>query len=179
MTPTGLLYRERTKDALYGVTGSFLSLSIGYHVMKGAESVMESYSLPLQERVNYFNFYKGFSQLKDPLLRGALKILAVVYTSVFIPILESWLFHDMIYTWQERNDELKEGEHIRVFRVISNSCIFGAFHFSIFAGWANLPILAVSTVVGVIFAALREIRGNNRATMIAHILNNAIVMLTI
>lgn len=175
-TQIGYTYQEFSQDVLLGTTGSAVSLSAGFGALRGTHALMETWGLPLQEDPTYFSYFGAFSKIADPLLRTVLKTLAVVYITILIPIIESWFFHNMLYSWQETKSD---GLFVRSYRVLTNALIFGAFHYSLFAGWANIPILVVSTIAGIVFAALREITGNVRATTIAHMLNNTIVMLTI
>lgn len=164
-------------DFQLGVIGSAVSLSTGYVVMETSAHLMKQWGLSFTESQTFFPFYETLSQMGQGLLRGVLKLLAVVYVILIVPIVEEWFFRDLLYSFQERGDPHKDAMGLRVYRVISNGVVFGAFHVSLFQGWANIPILTVTTVTGIIFATLREMTGNIRASTVAHSLNNSFFML--
>ncbi len=160
-----------------GALGSALALSSGYVAMETSVSLMKRWGLSALEPQTFFQFYETLSQISSSLLRGVFKSIAVVYVTLIVPIVEEWFFRDLLYSFQERNSYPSENLGLRVYRVISNGVLFGAFHVSLFQGWANIPILTVTTIVGVVFAALREVTGNARASTVAHCFNNSFFML--
>lgn len=165
-----------SKDVVYGATASAISLPTSYGVMRLSHAALEQWGVKPVETQNYFRYYESFSKLSNPFLKTLLKAVAVAYAIIIIPIMEEWFFRGVVYDWLKDNSQ----ETIpRVFRVVSNALIFGAFHFSFFYGWGNLSILVVSTIAGMVFATLREITGNVRASTIAHMINNTVVLLTV
>jgi len=157
-------------DLTLGAVGSLTSLSVGYVVMKGSERILEEWGIQNLESQTYFQVYETIEKISSGLLRGILKCLAIVYVAILVPVLEEWIFRDLLYKWQE------ESLSSRVYRVLANGIVFGAFHYSIMQGWANILIVAVTTIAGIVFAALRELRGDRWASTVAHSLNNSLVL---
>ncbi len=162
-------------DVAYGALGSSVSISMGYGAMKGAQHVMANWGFNVVESHSYFHLYDSLGKVSHTLLRGVLKSLSVVYVVLLVPIVEEWFFRDLMYKWQESNSP-GEKTSTRVFRVISNGLIFGAFHFSLLLGWSNILVVVVSTIAGIVFALLRELRGDRWGSTIAHSLNNSFVL---
>lgn len=144
--------------------------------METSVSLMRKWGLPQQSHT-FFQFYETLSQIGQGFLRGMLKCIAIVYVILIVPIVEEWFFRDLLYSFQENGHRSNDSLGVRVCRVITNGVVFGAFHISVFQGWANIPIMTVTTVAGVVFAALREMTGNARASTVAHSLNNSFFML--
>lgn len=168
-----------SRDLVLAAAGSTLSLPAGYAALYGTSHLMEASGIREIGAQSYFHYHESFKKIANPFLRTALKAVSIFYITLFVPILEEWVFRNKIYGWQEaQSNPNKDSSIQRMYRILSNALLFGAFHFNIFHGWANFPVLVVSTIVGVVFAALREITGNYRASTIAHVLNN-VVMVTI
>lgn len=166
--PVQELVRE---DFELGAKGAIFSLTSGYVTLHTSQFVMERVGIPTVRPQSFLGFYDHFQKINNSLMRALVKSLTIFYLVILVPIVEEWIFRDWIYQMQ------KESGASQVYRVISNGILFGAFHFSIFFGWANLPIVAVATVIGIIFAILREMRLNSYASTIAHSINNAVVFL--
>lgn len=164
-------------DIGLGAIGSAVSLSAGYVAMESSAHLIKKFGVILNEPQTFFRFYESLSKISHGLLRGIAKSVAVVYVILLVPILEEFFFRDLIYKWQEDHALAGEKCAAKVYRVLSNGIIFGAIHFSFFQGWANVPILAVTMVAGIVFAALRELTGNTRASTVAHCMNNSFFML--
>lgn len=162
-------------DVAYGALGTSISLSVGYGAMRGAEHLMHNWGVNGLDSNTYFHLYDSVGKVSNGLLRGVLKSLAVVYVVLLVPIIEEWFFRDLMYKWQESNSP-GEKTSARIYRVISNGLIFGAFHFSLLLGWSNILVVVVSTIAGIVFALLRELRGDRWASTIAHSLNNSFVL---
>lgn len=163
-------------DFAFGAVGSAVSLSAGYIAMKSSEHFLEKWGLKSIEAQTYFNLYQGLGNISNALLRGVLKTFAVFYIALLVPIIEEWFFRDLMYKLQESENPNGDKMTARVYRVIANGVIFGAFHFSFLQGWANILIVVVSTIAGLVFALLRELRGDRSASTIAHSLNNSFVL---
>lgn len=176
LLPTGA--NPFSRDLALGLAGSCISLPLGFGAMKGTLSLMNSWGIPLGEEQTHFHLLEILSKVKQPFLRVALKICAVAYVTLLIPLIEEWVFRGLLYQQQEKviqgNDLSK-----RFIRILTNALIFGAFHISLFQGWTNLPLVVVSSVAGLVFASLRELTGSWRASAICHILNNTLVLLVI
>ncbi len=164
------------KDVGYGAAGSCVSLTLGYGGMLGAKQLMQYWGVKGIETQSYFYLYEFIGKIANGLLRTILKSMAVVYVIILVPIIEEWFFRDLIYKWQESVSPPGEKLSTRIYRVISNGLIFGAFHFSLLLGWSNIPIVIVSTIAGIAFALLREWTGNRWASTVAHSLNNSAVL---
>lgn len=172
----GDLGRLTPRDIELGVMGGAISLSMGYFVLKGSEFFMEMLGLKSAHAQSYFFIYESLGKISHALLRGVLRVFAVVYVTLLVPIVEEWFFRDLIYKMQESEKPAEEPIGARIYRVISSGIIFGAFHFSLLQGWANIAIVAVSTVAGVVFAVLRELTGDRWSSTVAHSLNNSLVL---
>jgi len=168
---SALLEIPREKDFSLGTRGAIISLTGGFAALKGSEYLMQNLGIRVSNPQIFFRYYEHLQGVSNMLLRGALKILAIFYVVIFVPIVEEWLFRDAIYGWQK-----KEGQASKTYRILSNGILFGAFHVNIFYGIANIPVVAVATFAGIVFAALREKTGNIYASTIAHSINNAVVL---
>lgn len=60
----------------------------------------------------------------------------------------------------------------RVGKICLNGLLFGLLHTTYNQGWNNLGILAITTFLGCLYAALREATGDTLASTIAHSLHN-------
>ncbi|MDN3507161.1 MAG: CPBP family intramembrane metalloprotease [Simkaniaceae bacterium] len=159
------------KDLSLGVRGAVISLSGGLASLKGSEFLLKQWGVRVSNPQTYFRYYELLNGMGNVLLRGALKTLAIFYAVLFVPIAEEWLFRDAIYKWQEKDEGAS-----RVYRILANGAVFGAFHVNFFYGLSNIPVVAVATFAGIVFAALREKTGNIYASIIAHSINNAVVL---
>jgi len=168
---TAALLEIPKRDISLGVRGGVTSLTGGFAALKGSEYLMQKWGVRTSNPQTFFRYYEQLQDVSNMLLRGALKTLVIFYVVIFVPIVEEWLFRDVIYAFQE-----KETQASRIYRVLSNGIVFGAFHVNIFYGVANIPVVAVATFAGVVFAALREKTGNIYASTIAHSINNAFVL---
>jgi len=171
--------RHFSEDLALGVAGSTVSLPAGFAAMKTSECFLEKWGLKNAETQSFFPLYESLSEISNKLLRGVLKALCVVYITLFIPIVEEWFFRSYLYQLQESANTQEESLWSKVYRVFSNALVFSAIHYSFVQGWANIPILVVTTVVGVVFATLREISKSWRASAVAHCLNNSFMMMTL
>lgn len=163
-------------DVAYGAVGSSVSLTLGYGGMLAAKQLMQYWGVRGVENQSYFYIYEFIGKIASGMLRGILKSMAVVYVIILVPIIEEWFFRDLIYKWQESVSPPGATLSTRIYRIVSNGLIFGAFHFSLLLGWSNIPIVVVSTIAGIAFALLREWRGNRWASTVAHSLNNSAVL---
>lgn len=178
MTCPVLLTEKITYEDLHlGAIGSAASLSTGYVLMETSVCLMKKWGLSHTQPQTFFQFYETLSQIGQGLLRSILKCLAVIYVILIVPIVEEWFFRDLLYSFQESGHRQQDSLGLCIYRVISNGILFGAFHVSVFQGWANIPIVTVTTVAGIVFATLREMTGNARASTVAHSLNNSFFML--
>ncbi len=163
-------------DILLGAAGSVVSIGIGYGAMRGTQVLMENWALKGLESQSYFHLYDWLGTVSSGLLRGILKSVAIAYIVILIPIVEEWFFRDVLYSWQEAKSSSPDKLSSRIYRVLSNGLVFGAFHFSLLLGWSNIPIVAVSTIAGFVFSLLRELTGDRWASTVAHSLNNSFVL---
>lgn len=165
------LQEEIREDFVLGAKGAAISLTAGFITLQTSQFLMNTWGFPIAKRYAFFQFYEHLQSVGNFLLRGVLKTLTIFYIVILVPLIEEWVFREWIYQMQEESGASK------IYRVISNGILFGAFHYSFYLGWANIPIIAVTAVAGIVFAALREIRKNSYASTIAHSLNNAAVFL--
>ncbi|MBS0628845.1 MAG: CPBP family intramembrane metalloprotease [Verrucomicrobia bacterium] len=165
-----------SSDLLLGAAGSTVSLSLGYGAMRGTKIFLEKWGVSELQSQSYFHIYDWIGTLSNSLLRGILKSIAVVYIILLVPIVEEWFFRDVMYSWQEGSSLNSDHFSSRVFRVLSNGLIFGAFHFSLLLGWSNVLIVVVSTIAGLVFSLLRELTGDQWSSTVAHSLNNSFVL---
>lgn len=165
-----------SRDMALGVLGTSIALPLGYSAMKGAGYFMTQWDLPIEESFTVFRFYDALEKVSDSVLRSALKVLAILYVVIITPIIEEWVFRGLIYKWQSSDAGQVESSAYKTYRILSNALICGAFHIHPLQGWVNIPIFAVSTISGIVFATLREITQNQWASTIAHSLNNTFVL---
>lgn len=163
-------------DILLGAGGSAVSLSLGYGALSYTRRVMENWGVGTTGSQSYFHLYDVIGTVSSGLLRGILKTVAIFYIVVLIPIVEEWFFRGVMYSWQEATAPAENKMSARIFRVLSNGLVFGAFHFNLLLGWTSIPIVVVSTIAGIVFSSLRELSGDFWASTVAHSLNNSAVL---
>jgi membrane protease YdiL (CAAX protease family) len=165
-----------SSDLLLGAAGSTVSLTIGYGAQRYTQDLLENTGINLANSQSYFHIYDWLATVSSGLVRGILKATAVFSIVLLIPIIEEWVFRDLMYSWQEASNANGNRFASRAFRVISNAIVFGAFHFSPLLGWSNIPIIVVSTIAGFVFSLLRELTGDRWASVVAHSMNNSFVL---
>lgn len=163
-------------DTRMGLLGASISIPAGFLTMKASQHFLSNWGAGATLSQSLFPLFEVLSKVSHGLLRGMLKTFAVVYVILLVPIAEEWLFRGRIFGWQQAEEPQKEPMSSRVYRVITNSIVFGAFHCSLMLGWASLPIFLISTVTGVVFATLRERSGGLVAPIVSHSMNNAVVL---
>ena len=164
------------RDVGLGAIGSSIALTQGYVTMKGAESLMRSWGIQVDESQTVFRIYDSLDNIANPLLRISLKAIAIVYVILLMPVVEEWFFREWIYRKQLSENFEQDTRVQKAYRILTNGLIFGAFHLGPFRGWVGIPIFAVSAISGIIFAILREMTQNLWASTIAHSLNNTFVL---
>ncbi len=163
------------KDVVLGVAGASVSLSAGYAAMKATESLLCRWIGKCSQLQAHFHLYKYVEGISNEFLRRSLEISVTAYAVLLIPIVEEWLFRDVIHSKLEEKIP-GNGLSSRVLRVFASGAIFGAVHFGFAPGWMNILMFVVSAVTGVVFAVLREITGNRWAPTFAHVLNNSFML---
>lgn len=153
-----------------GSVGGAVSTSLGYLAYSSSKSLLAASGINTNHPRIFLRIYSQFQSISNSMIQLFAKVSFLFYLVVFIPIVEEWLFRDVIYSKQV------DGGGGRVFRVLTNAVLFGALHFSLFLGWSNVPAIAFVTIAGVVFAALRELTGDHRASIIAHSINNCVVV---
>ena len=129
-----------------------------------------------RQRTGIYPLYDKLSYLSQPFLRGMLKTFFISYVLLIGPVVEEWVFRDILYSKQVQSKTPSFFFTQRIYRIVANGLIFGAFHLNLIHGWGNLPIFVVTTVAGIVFASLREKTGNVRASTAAHCMNNCCLM---
>lgn len=165
------VHKLETEDFYLGPSAAAASLTGGYIALRGSTALMETAGYKINPAQSFFLLPNQIGAIKNSLVRGALKAFSVFSIVILAPIVEEWLFRYQIYKWQEEDPAPK------AYRIMSNAVIFGAFHYSIFLGMANIPIVLCASISGIVFATLREMRGNCYASVIAHSINNAVLLL--
>ena len=164
------------RDIAYGVAGSAIALPLNYGIMAGTDALLRSYGVERKEPQDIVRIYEAIGVVASAFFQVILKVLLIAYIVLIGPILEEWLFRDKLYSWQESAKQANESYLDKGFRVVSNGLLFGAMHYGPSQGWTNIPIIAVTSVSGIVFASIREMTGSWRASTISHSLNNAFVM---
>lgn len=165
------VHKLETEDLYLGTSAAAASLTSGFIALRGSTALLDAAGYKFKTAQSFFLLPDKIGAIKNSLLRGALKAFSVFSIVILAPIVEEWLFRYEIYKWQEEDPAPK------AYRIMSNAVIFGAFHYSIFLGMANIPIVLCASISGVVFATLREMRGNCYASVIAHSINNAVLLL--
>lgn len=167
----------RIKQVALGVLVFLVEVPITDWVMRKTVDLMVFFNFDLSDGhqiVQLWTVTEGFTL---GLLNMTFKAAVFVYTIILGPILEEWLFRDLLHnnmrTWIKNPDSSCH----KVVRVLLNGLIFGTVHLSPFRGWANAPIFLISFLLGTTFAALREVTGNTVASTTTHILHNGDAML--
>ncbi len=164
-------HKLETEDLYLGASAAAASLTGGYIALRGSTAIMEAAGYEINAAQSFFLMPNHLGEINNTLIRGAVKTLSVFSIVILAPIAEEWFFRYEIYKWQEEDPAPRD------YRIMSNAVIFGAFHYSIFLGLANIPIVLCASISGIVFATLREMRGNCYASVIAHSINNAVLLL--
>lgn len=123
--------------------------------------------------------------------------LVAIYAAIGAPLVEEALFRGALRDyfesaepqgrWKIVKNRLHEFFHgkattsilhgSRLKTILKTSLLFGLAHGSWGQGWTNVPIIGVTTMMGLIFAILRELTGDLWASTALHATHNTMVTL--
>ena len=116
--------------------------------------------LPLVTCCNAFTMYftgNEASAIFDSLSELPLPVIAL-FSSVIAPICEEWTFRGILYTGFRKNGSALQA-------ILITALLFGLFHM-------NLNQMMYAVVLGIFFAALREVTGSILPSIICHMTVN-------
>lgn len=167
---------ERIKNVALGALVFLIELPIMDWLVRKVIDLMYLFNFDLSDGHKVVQLWDAAENLSHSFLNLAFKTAVLIYTVILGPVLEEWLFRDVLHnqlrTWFKNPDSPCN----RIARIVGNGLIFGTVHLSPFRGWSNAPVFLVSFLLGTVFAALRETTGNRTASTTAHILHNADAM---
>lgn len=161
---------DKIKKIALGAIVFIASIPVLKLIERGVEALLDKFKIVLTEEQEVIQVWRSLGNM--PMIGVVLQVALLAYIVILGPILEEYIFRDLLYCESGQSDTFCT----QVFRVVSNGFLFGLCHLSPYQGWTNLPIFAITFVLGCIFAILREISGDIIAPTIAHILNNGVVM---
>lgn len=108
----------------------------------------------------------GFTGL-HPVALLALRVAAVVYVVLLLPIYEEWFFRDVL--WITDKGEAGKSNYFQLAHLLFQSCLFGCTRFGFGSNaLSNAHAFLVGAVQGLTFALLREKTGGIKSGVIAH-----------
>lgn len=167
---------QTIKDIALGVFAFIVELPLLDLAERKICEWMRHLNLDISKPQDIILIWNAGNNLPHQFLILAYKTAWLSYIVIFGPILEEQVFRNWLQTTQKEWSHDPTTLKSRISRVVTNALIFGAAHLSTFQGWTNVPIFVVTSLLGGVFATLREITGNIKASSTAHILHNGTVM---
>lgn len=187
-----------TLDQCYPLQSSAINISVG--VLSWVPALVGCAALEhaLQKLFGALGFALTKEQDAARLIKTpGIGLLVAVYASIGAPLIEEVLFRGALRDYFEsaeprgrwdivkaRLQEFLHGKATtsllhgsRLKTILKTSLLFGLAHGSWGQGWTNVPIIAVTTLMGLIFAVLRELTGDLWASTALHATHNTMVTL--
>lgn len=169
------------KYAMLGIATSFVAIPVINYLTDVITSLFIT-TIEEGDVQDVISIFQGIENISWTVLKIAAKVAFIGYATIIGPVLEEALFRGAFYDITKGVEDWIWGPDAnstaqRVTRVVLNGLLFGACHLSPFQGWVNLPIFIATSLMGIVFAGLREVTGNTQASSVAHMANNCFALI--